>query len=69
MYVTTPQFLEGCIAKAGHQMGRGLLIVSEFDWDVVERAVKKACSAVEGESWTEVAEKLSRFFLYEYEQD
>lgn len=67
MYVTTPQFLEGCLDKASHQMGRGLIVVAEFDWDVVENAVKETCATVEGESWAELAEKLSRYFLYEYE--
>ncbi len=67
MYVTTPQFLDGCLNQVRHQLGRGLVIVAEFDWDVVEQAVKEVCCSVEGECWTELAEKLSRYFLYEYE--
>lgn len=67
MYVTTPLFLEGCVNQAGHQMGRGLIVVPEFDWDVVEQAILETCAALEGENWAELAEKLSRYFLYEYE--
>lgn len=67
IYVTTPKFLESCIDDPSYQLGRGLLIVSQFNWDVVETAVSEVCSAVEGSTWEEVAEKLSHYFLYEYE--
>lgn len=67
MYVTTPKFLEGSVDVGAHQLGRGLMIVSQFDWNVIEEAVSLVCASVQADTWGEVAATLSKYFIYEYE--
>lgn len=66
-YVTTPKFLSQCLTQEKCQMGRGIIIVKEFTWELVELAVKEVCLDVVGDTWQELVAKLSRFFIYEYE--
>jgi hypothetical protein len=66
-YVTTPRFLEDSLKSETVQLGRGLVIVNEFDWGVVESAVASICDSVRAESWEEAAVLLSRSFFYEFE--
>lgn len=61
-YVTTPKFLAGIIKYDRFQLYRGLLVVNEFDWEVVEEAINSVCLEVEGDSWSEIVTQLSRFF-------
>lgn len=67
LYVTTPNFLARSIKTDRFQLGRGLLVVNEFDWEVVEEAVNSICQEVEADTWLEMASQLSRCFFYEYE--
>lgn len=66
-YVTSPNFLSKSIAHDECQIGRGLLILNEFDWDQVERAVTTICAQAEGDTWEQIAAYLSRYFHYEFE--
>lgn len=68
LYVTTPIFLERSIRVDLFQTGRGLLIVNEFDWGVVEDAISSVCLEIEAETWQAIVSQLSMSFLYEYEQ-
>lgn len=67
VYVTTPAFLANSLVGEKYQLGRGLLLVAKFDWDVVEEAVRAVCGSVSGTEWRDLAAQLSRHFYYEYE--
>lgn len=66
-YVTTPAFLQRILDTEAYQLGRGLVVVKQFDWKVVEDFAKRLCADVRGESWELIAEVLSRNFLWEFE--
>ena len=66
-HVTTPKFLARSLETDGHQLGRGLVVVPEFDWQVVEAAVLGICAHIEADSWSELVGLLSRHFFYEFE--
>lgn len=48
-------------------IGRHYLIVMEYNYDRLFRFISKFCSSCEGDTWTEVAEKLSRLGYWEFE--
>ena len=41
--------------------------VTHWDYDVVLRAISDLCLHTKGESWTEIATKLSRYSHWEFE--
>jgi hypothetical protein len=47
--------------------GRHLLILLEYDFDRLERFLHMRIAEASGESWEDVAEKLSRFGRWEFE--
>jgi hypothetical protein len=62
--VVTPAYLE---SAQECRWGKGLLLVPEFSWPVVERMVGRLVSSASGESWAEVAASLSKFMDWEFE--
>lgn len=68
LYVTTPLFLIKSITTEQFQLGRGLLIVDKFDWDVILDAIDTVCAKAEADSWSDVVSQLSRSFFYEYDE-
>jgi len=64
LYVTTPNFL---MNASPYTLGRGLIIVPEFNWDVIENAIRDICHASKEKSWLDFVKKLSRHFIYEFE--
>jgi hypothetical protein len=53
----------------GHVWGRARLFIGTFDIDAVESEISRICSAVSGETWVEVAEKLATFMAWEFDHD
>jgi Immunity protein 8 len=47
--------------------GRHLLIVAEYNYDLIYEYLSRRVSSCEGETWREVAEKLSRLGRWEFE--
>lgn len=43
------------------------LVVETYDYDEIFDLIKKTCDRVREETWTEVAEKLNRYFAWEFE--
>jgi hypothetical protein len=67
--VATPEALRSR-AEAGKRSvisERALLVVSEFDWRLVRRALDDIVFRCRGWSWPEVEERLRRYFRHEYE--
>ena len=46
---------------------RGYLLVQEFNWNNILTYVEKIATDCKGETWEEVAHKLSKRLLWEYE--
>ncbi len=43
------------------------LVVETYDYDAIFNLIEKTCDRVRGETRTEVAEKLNRYFAWEFE--
>jgi hypothetical protein len=65
--IATPRWLEEQYRSAGLVVGRHLLIVFDDDWSRIEAHLQRLVSACQGDDWTQVAEKISRFALWEFE--
>jgi len=63
--VCTPQWLEKNVWEP--RWGRHLLIVREFDYQKIVSVIVDSISRCDGESWMEIAGKLSRLYAWEFE--
>lgn len=63
--VCNPLWLWDELTK-GFRWGHGLLVVSAWNQDLVERAVTDLVSHASGSDWREVAEKLARYTDWEF---
>jgi hypothetical protein len=43
------------------------LIVFEYDYDRLLRTIEQVCESTEGDTWQEVADRLSRLGAWEFE--
>jgi Immunity protein 8 len=66
-FVCTPRWLERERAEKGFLWPRHHLILWEWDFAVVSRAIGDLCAHHEGATWSELAEKLSRYGYWEFE--
>jgi hypothetical protein len=64
--VVSPQALIESETKPA-MWGRHHLIVMDYSWQTVLDQVNKVLDICEGETWSEVAGKLSRYFYWEFE--
>jgi hypothetical protein len=62
--VVTPEFLK---RENSSRWGRGYLVVSAFDWEKVELAVRKLLDHVTRETWNDVAIELSKELHSEFD--
>jgi len=62
--VVTPAFVAKCQEK---RWGRGYLLLPEFTWEEVEQALSRLLSHCVGASWQEIAGKLNRELLWEFD--
>jgi Immunity protein 8 len=67
LHVVTPEWLERRYRADGPVVGRNMLIAFEYDWPRIERYLRRQVAGCTGESWTEVATKIGRFALWEFD--
>ena len=65
--VCTPRWLSSRLAEDGEIWGRGLLMLPEWNIERIRLAVAAMCSRTTGATWQEVAQKLSRFAEWEFD--
>ena len=65
--VCTPRWLERKHGQHEVVVGRHRLIVFEYDYDRLVKMIELYCDSCEGNSWQDVAEKLSRLGKWEFE--
>jgi immunity protein 8 of polymorphic toxin system len=63
----TPQWIAHELQTRDRRWGRATLLVSEYSYEVLERTVARLCQRVEGSDWSQVAEVLSRWMQWEFE--
>jgi hypothetical protein len=65
--VCSPSWLAREIERDGIMTGRHMIIMHEYSFRTLRAFIEKNVQTVEGQSWNEVGEKLSRFGLWEFE--
>jgi hypothetical protein len=63
----TPSWLKSELMAERGRWGRGLLLVSAYDYSTILNSVQSLCSSVEADDWSGIAEKLSRYLYWEFE--
>lgn len=67
LFVCTPYWIQEQLAQEGPVWGRHILLIPRYDYDLVLQAVTRRMDACQGKDWAEVANKLSRFMAWEFE--
>jgi Immunity protein 8 len=65
--VCTPKWLEEACQSEGFVVGRHYLIVTKYDVTQLKSVITSLVESCEGDSWREVAEKVSRIGHWEFE--
>jgi hypothetical protein len=65
--VCTASWLAAHPPPKGFEFLRSTIRMAFWDYALVERAISDLCLHTEGETWAEIAEKLSRFGRWEFE--
>jgi hypothetical protein len=67
LLVVTPRWLQRRHGREGAVLGRGKLIVFEWDWERLRAFLAKKVEACSGRSWPEVARKVGAIAEWEGE--
>jgi Immunity protein 8 len=65
--VCSPKWLEEQVERHGFVLGRHYLFVPEYDPAKIRKIITKHIERFTGDSWKEVAEKVSRIGFWEFE--
>lgn len=65
--VCNPAWLLDRVQQEGPMSGRHLVVVEHFNWEAVKTYFHRLLTRIWGENWNEVAEKIARYGLWEYE--
>lgn len=67
LQVLTPNWLIQNHQKYDVVFARHMLIVFEFDLDAIFKEIKNKIESIEGNSWQEIVDKISRIAQWEFE--
>jgi hypothetical protein len=65
--VCTPKWLAGVCQSEGFVVGRHYLIVCKYDVAYIKKLIAELVEKCEGDSWQDVAERVSRIGYWEFE--
>lgn len=66
-YAVSPKRLQGLLEDKQVRVGRGLLIMNDFDLRVVEATIERLLDNCKRENWDAVAAAICRYAHWEYE--
>ena len=64
--VCTPAWLNDECERSGWVSGQHMIVVSAYNWPVIEGAIKRLVEQHSGASWREVASKVSQLGQWEF---
>jgi hypothetical protein len=67
LFVCTPDWLKNQCAEIGYVWGRSMLIVHEYDFNLIKREVERYVASCAGDDWLTIARKLSYMGTWEFE--
>ena len=65
--VCTPKWLAHSLMEKKFIFGRHYLLVARYDYGVILETIKSLCQSIDGSTWKEVGERLSRYGKWEFE--
>jgi hypothetical protein len=65
--IRTPKSLAREVIDSGHIFPRGYIVVTHFDFEIIWNAIAGLCRGLEAPDWEGIAEKLSRYAHWEFE--
>ena len=65
--VCTPQWLTDQISKTGYFLGKNYLLLLNYNYSLIWLVIKQLCDEIEGKDWETVANSLSRYGKWEFE--
>ncbi len=67
MFVCTPDWIKSHYTEEGYLWGFQTLIVLKYDFDLIKTEIARQISYCTGNSWIEIARKLSKLGAWEFE--
>lgn len=67
MLICTPKWLALEAEKKDVFWGKGMIIINEYNYDKILALIKKQIADCHADDWPEIAQKLSRFSFWQYE--
>ena len=67
LFVCTPIWLKNECNRKGETENRHVLVVEEYDPDVIKNKIDRRVENSKGENWPDIARKISRFAAWEFE--
>ena len=67
VFVCTPDWIKSQYAEEGFTWGRHMLVVLEYDLDLIKREIERYIANCEGKDWLEIARKLNGMGAWEFE--
>lgn len=65
--VISPSALAEELEERTIMPGRGLLLVNEFNLDIITRKITEILNSAGGETWEEIAMSINKYFPWEYD--
>lgn len=67
MLICTPKWLQSELVKNDVLLGKGMIIIDEYDHDKIRAFIEKQITACYADDWPSITQKLSRISFWEYE--
>lgn len=67
LFVCTPEWLKNEHGWKSAKWGRHILIVSEYDLDMIRAEIGQCVESCTGEDWPTIAQKIARFAAWEFD--
>lgn len=65
--VTSPKRLECLLQRNSVELGRGLIIMRDYNYEIVKTKIIELISSLEGENWGELSMKIAKYARWEYD--
>ncbi|WP_414153149.1 Imm8 family immunity protein [Pectinatus frisingensis] len=65
--VTSPKRLECLLQRNSVELGRGLIIMRDYNYEIVKTKIVALINSLNGENWNELSMKIAKYARWEYD--
>lgn len=65
--VTSPKRLECLLQRNSVELGRGIIIMKDYNYEIVKAKIIALISSLKGENWDELSMKIAKYARWEYD--